>query len=139
MISSIKYAALMLVVKDGKILAVSRGFNSSLFGIPGGKQEPGETPRENAIRECLEETGVHVKSCEHFYCELVENQKGDGQTFMSDCFYALKWDGDITASNEGNVEWLTSKEITIDKAAFPEYNKNCIEAFRRHYPNVKLI
>lgn len=28
--------------------------------LPGGKPEPGESPEETAIRECLEETGVSL-------------------------------------------------------------------------------
>ena len=60
-------AALMLIIKDGKILSVSRKKNKSIFGLPGGKQEKGETSEQAAIRECKEECGIDVSSCVYFF------------------------------------------------------------------------
>jgi 8-oxo-dGTP diphosphatase len=50
------------VVRDahGRILLVKRTDDGS-WCIPGGKLEPGESLRECARRECLEETGHHVE------------------------------------------------------------------------------
>lgn len=48
-----------VVIRDaaGSILTV-RKRGTVRFMLPGGKPEPGETPRETAIRECTEELSV---------------------------------------------------------------------------------
>ncbi|HMN26753.1 MAG TPA: NUDIX hydrolase N-terminal domain-containing protein, partial [Caldilineaceae bacterium] len=42
----------------GRILLIQRADNG-LWAMPGGAFEVGETPAEGAVREALEETGVH--------------------------------------------------------------------------------
>ena len=44
---------------DGRVLSV-RKKNTSRFMLPGGKPEPGETPRETAVREVREEIGTLI-------------------------------------------------------------------------------
>ncbi|HET6343866.1 MAG TPA: NUDIX domain-containing protein, partial [Myxococcota bacterium] len=46
---------------DDRLLMV-RDFWSERFGPPGGTAEPGETPRETAVRETFEETGLLVEA-----------------------------------------------------------------------------
>lgn len=53
-----------LIKKDNKILVFQRPLhklNGGLWEFVGGKVEPGETPQEALIRECLEEIDVLVK------------------------------------------------------------------------------
>ncbi|PWC06070.1 (deoxy)nucleoside triphosphate pyrophosphohydrolase [Mycetocola zhujimingii] len=81
-----------VIRRDGSILCAQRGAGGSLAGMwefPGGKIEPGETPREALEREIVEElqcrvsVGAQVTSTVHeydfgivtlttYYCELVE-------------------------------------------------------------------
>ena len=52
-----------VVEDDGQYLVGVRGRNSPFAGraeFPGGKCLPGETPRDCAVRECQEETGLAV-------------------------------------------------------------------------------
>lgn len=52
-----------VVIRDaGGALLTVRKRGSSRFMLPGGKPEPGETPRDTAIRECAEEVGVRLRS-----------------------------------------------------------------------------
>lgn len=53
-----------IVQKDGKILLVKRGVEPSLglWAIPGGTLKLGESMRECAERELLEETGIIAKA-----------------------------------------------------------------------------
>ncbi len=53
-----------VVEHAGKYLVGRRAATSSLPGrdeFPGGKCEPGESARDCAVRECLEETGLRVE------------------------------------------------------------------------------
>ena len=45
---------------DGRLLMVRRADNG-MWAMPGGALEVGETPAEGAVREGLEETGVHCR------------------------------------------------------------------------------
>lgn len=46
--------------KDKNLLLIQRTDNN-LWALPGGYQNLGETPKECAIRECMEETGFNVE------------------------------------------------------------------------------
>ena len=131
-------AAVVLIVQDGLILSISRRYDISKFGLVGGKCEPNETPKEAAIRECLEETGVSVEECEFIYRRDEPKDREDGEDFHTYCFYATKWSGTPSMSEEGKVEWLTAYELTHDKAAFADYNAQTLKAFKEKFPNVVL-
>ncbi|MDV3220809.1 NUDIX domain-containing protein [Intrasporangium sp.] len=47
-------------ILDGDRLLTVRKAGSSRFQLPGGKIDPGETPRQAAVREALEEVGVDL-------------------------------------------------------------------------------
>lgn len=133
-------AAVMLVLnEDGLILGVSRRYDQTKFGLPGGKLETNETPMEAAIRETFEETGIKVNSCVEIYKRTEPAGTPDGFPFYTYCFYATDWDGEAVASDEGIVEWLTSsKLINLETAAFSEYNKNTLNKFKELFPKVKV-
>jgi 8-oxo-dGTP diphosphatase len=56
--------SIAVVELDGCFLVGQRPPAAPLAGLwefPGGKLEPGETPEQAAVRECLEETGILVE------------------------------------------------------------------------------
>lgn len=58
-----KPCAGVLVIQDGKVLLAQRGVEpfKGYWDIPGGFLEAGEHPEAGAIRELLEETGLHIR------------------------------------------------------------------------------
>lgn len=131
-------AAVMLIIKDGLILAVSRRHDKTKFGLIGGKVDEGETDMEGAIREVEEETSLLVKDCVLVY-ERVELGDGpNGVDFYSRCYYATDWTGEPCNSEEGEVKWLTAEEVCSTKAAFGDYNRKTLNVFKQMFPNVYL-
>jgi ADP-ribose pyrophosphatase len=55
-----------LIVQDGRVLLIKRGHAPLLgeWSIPGGMLELGETLRQGAEREALEETGLSVRAAD---------------------------------------------------------------------------
>lgn len=57
-VENVAAADILYQREDSKILMVSRKDDETLFGLPGGKADPGESMIEAACREYNEETGV---------------------------------------------------------------------------------
>lgn len=135
-------AAVMFIVKDGLVLSVTRGkTNSDKVGLPGGKEEPGETPIEAAIRETLEETGIVVTKASQVY-ERIEpaGPEKDGESFVTAAFFAEEWSGEPIASDEGEVKWVTVEVLcSSELGAFPRYNLETILKIIRAYPDLILV
>ena len=51
--------AAFCLVRDGRLLTVRKA-GSTRFMLPGGKIDPGESARQAAVREVMEEVGVNV-------------------------------------------------------------------------------
>lgn len=132
-------AAVMLIIKDGLILSISRRNDSTKFGLLGGKLDTNETPEQAAIRETIEEAGVKVSKCDFIFRRDEPRENNNGEDFHVYCFYALEWEGEpIHSSEEGEVKWLTEKDLTTDKGAFADYNRRTLEAFKLKYPNTYI-
>ncbi len=130
-------AAVMLIIKDGLILGVSRRYDKTKWGLPGGKQEPDETPKEAACRECFEETGVKVSDCIFLYYRDEPRDRPEGEDFHAYCYFATEWSGTPQSFEEGEVAWLTEADLTGDRGAFPDYNRETIKVYRTKFPTIK--
>ncbi len=133
-------AGVMLILRDGMILAISRRHNKDIFSLPGGKFDSSQDQdtMDTAIRETQEETSIKVNDAVLIY-ERVE--LGDGPTgidYYSRCYYATQWEGEPKDSEEGTVKWLTAEEVTSTKAAFGGYNRAMLDVFKTKFPHVHI-
>jgi 8-oxo-dGTP pyrophosphatase MutT (NUDIX family) len=112
MSGELRQAALSLVSRpDGRLLAISRGRDTSNWGLPGGSVEHGETLEMAARRELLEETGVRAERSAVAECVYHARSK-TSHTFVFTYFGQL-WLPDQLYSDpfEGFVSWLEPREL----------------------------
>lgn len=119
-------AACALIVRpnDGKVLAVSRKYDLSKFGLPGGKLDLGETPREAAIRETLEETGLAIELVCFLHGDVCE---GEVPHYTWTYFATIK-ESKGPSEEVGRVLWVPWRRLF--EGPFGEYNRHVFEAFK---------
>lgn len=110
-------ASVVVVRRGSKVLCVSRKFNSTDMGLPGGSVEAGEAPDVAAIREFLEEIG-HLLSD----VQLHGTFEYDGRTVY---VYLASDEGlpDIWPARgpEGTkISWLRAADLS--QGSFAEFN-----------------
>lgn len=116
-----KQAACVLIVRDGKVLAVPRPNNPDWFCLPGGNIEPNETVKGAACRELREETGLFVfpSQVQFLYHGGSDDEEYETATFVLRDHYVL-----IQQPTEGDcgapkwVDWSV-----LETGPFGEYNK----------------
>ncbi|RSM62456.1 DNA mismatch repair protein MutT [Amycolatopsis sp. WAC 01376] len=97
-----------LYLRDGRILtARSRG--KSVFYLPGGKREPGESDAETLIREIREELTVEIDPASIAPAGVFEAQAdghASGLVVRTTC-YTAEFSGTVAASSEiEELAWL---------------------------------
>lgn len=107
-----KHAVVILVMKDNKVLGVSRKDDPSAFGLPGGKVDDGETLEQAARRELLEETGLIATSLR---CVYVAPEKE-----FSTVAFEASVTGEISTTESGVVRWVEPE--VLFSGPFGEYN-----------------
>ena len=80
--------AVVVVTDDAqRVLLVHQSYGHRFFGLPGGVLDKGETAREAAVREVLEETGLAVTVGDAVAVEDLE-YPGSGQRYRAHVFRA---------------------------------------------------
>ena len=108
-------ATLLFVVRDGRILLIEkhRGLGQGKINGPGGRLEPGETPRAAAVREAEEEirirpTGIHPAGELRF-------QFVDGYSIHVYVFRADGFVGEPEATVEATPLWADLESIPYER------------------------
>jgi ADP-ribose pyrophosphatase YjhB (NUDIX family) len=112
------YTALIVfcfLIKNGEILLIRRA-NEPYKGqitIPGGRKKRGESLREACAREMLEETGYTLKRMKfagilHAYPggPGTGGTQGSQMEFVSHYFICYDFEGEMRASEEGDLMWV---------------------------------
>ncbi|WP_093882881.1 NUDIX hydrolase [Syntrophus gentianae] len=106
-----------IVVREGRILLVKRAAepNRGLWAIPGGSLKLGETLKEGAEREVLEETGIVVEAKHPVYAfDLLErDQEGSFRFhFVIVDMLADYIRGDLKAADDAlDARWLLPEDL----------------------------
>ncbi len=107
-------ATLVFVIRDGKILLINKktGLGKGKVNGPGGKVEPGESPRAGAVRECQEELAITVSELQ--YCGQHRFQFVDGYSIHVWVYRTSEYEGIPTESIEAAPLWVPLDEIPFE-------------------------
>ena len=118
-----------LLFHEGKLFATQRGYGDwkGYWEFPGGKIDPGETPREALAREIREELDIRIKVISHD-CD-VEYDYPEFHLSMQ-CFRCEIVSGEPKLLEHEAARWLDREELSAvewlpaDLSLLPEIEKN---------------
>ena len=99
------------LIKDNKVVAIKYkkgNEKEGYYDIPGGKIEYAESPKESAIREMKEETGINIKKLQHKGIMTIEYPD---RKFIFDIFLSNEYEGEPQEFEENTSEWIDRKEL----------------------------
>ncbi|SKA80030.1 8-oxo-dGTP diphosphatase [Prosthecobacter debontii] len=110
-------ATLMFIVDEGRdqvlLIRKKRGLGAGKINGPGGKQDPGETSEECAVRETQEELGVTAMNPVH-HGELWF-QFVDGLALHVDVYRATQWTGEAVETDEAVPLWTPLSALPFEE------------------------
>jgi A/G-specific adenine glycosylase len=117
--------AVAVVFRDGRVLIGRRpeaGLLGGLWEFPGGKVEPGETPREAAARELREEMCVEAEVGEEI--EVVEHAYSHFRVTLH--AFEARWTGGEPCGRASS-DWRWTAPAELAEHAFPAANRRVLE------------
>ena len=105
-----------VIVEDGRVALIKRGHAPLLgeWSIPGGALEVGETLREAAVREALEETGLAVATLDLLgvFDRVIRDDGGKVlYPYVLIDFLCRRTGGELTAAGDAaEARWFTPEE-----------------------------
>ncbi|WP_319475531.1 8-oxo-dGTP diphosphatase [Marispirochaeta aestuarii] len=110
-----EHAVLCFIVSEGRVLMIHKktGLGKGKINLPGGRIEAGETPREAAIRETREETGLTpLDPVERVDLSFVFT---NGYSLHGRAFFADSFEGEMTETDEADPFWCDLDKIPWDR------------------------
>lgn len=107
----IRKAVRCYLIKDNKVVVIKYkqgNRKAGYYDIPGGKIEDGEIPKQTAIREMQEETGIDIKNLKHKGIMTIEYPD---RKFELDTFTSNEYEGEPQEFEENTSEWVDIKEL----------------------------
>lgn len=99
-----------VIKKNDKIFATQRGYGAFKDGweFPGGKIEPGETPKQALVREIKEELDTEIRVGEQI--DTIEYDYPDFHLSM-DCFWCEVIQGELELKEHEAARWLSKENL----------------------------
>lgn len=100
-----------VIVRDGRVLCARRGPDAELGGMwefPGGKVEPGESPRDALVREIAEELGCRISIGEEV---TTSTHAYDFAHIALTTYWCDLASGEPVPSEHAELRWLASNEL----------------------------
>jgi len=104
-----------VVIEDGMMLLIQRGRGAYVdhWAVPGGRQRRGETMREAAARETLEETGLIVEVGDLVWAgDIIDDAQPPTYHYTVVDFLATRTGGHLEAGDDATgVRWVPVDEV----------------------------
>jgi 8-oxo-dGTP diphosphatase len=110
----VRVAAAVIVGPDGRVLLAQRPFGKAYAGyweFPGGKLEPGESPRRALDRELSEELGIRVRRAAPW---LVQRYRYPHAHVELHFFRVFEWDGEPVGHDGQAFAWQTPGSFEVE-------------------------
>ncbi len=126
----------VLVLNQNKLLLVQRAIEpfKDYWDIPGGFLEAGEHPKDGAIREIEEETGLRVNLVDDLGVFMGTYGEGGGP-ILNFCYIAQVVDGEPQAASDATqIKWFDLQALP-DKIAF-DWSNEALDLLKARYPGL---
>lgn len=111
----IRKAVRCYLIKDNEVVVTKYkkgNKKEGYYDIPGGKIEEGESPKQTAIREMKEETGIEIQNLKYKGIMTIEYPD---RLFIFDTFITKEYEGEPQEFEENTSEWIDIDELLKKK------------------------
>ncbi len=118
---TLRYTADVVCFRGDAVLLIERGWPpfQGMFALPGGHVDAGETSRDAAARELLEETGVRIEAADLVFVGLYDAPDRDPRGRYIGAAYAVRVPEETEAlagDDAASVRWVPLAELPADLA-----------------------
>ena len=107
----IRKAVRCYLIKDNEVVVTKYkkgNKKEGYYDIPGGKIEEGESPKQTAIREMKEQTGIEIQNLKYKGIMTIEYPD---RLFIFDTFITKEYEGEPQEFEENTSEWIDIDEL----------------------------